>query len=375
MSLHHILYKNVSFGKGCIIGEKKSFRYKNTAMEGITFKVHDVEQSTQLYETEKGTDIQSYYSQKILASSIDDKAFIQGTKYTTGLNQFLCMLLTAYSDHKPIVITPDVLWLLICQGFAAHVKKNAWHLKWRLVTFLLGKKKLTVDMDSMETWNEVVSDVCDQISSYTRENLRSKLVLDFSTTSLKEKTAFEIAFMDAVSRFFDYEGISICGFPNIKLKGTIEDYQKMLTSLDFIAQYGLKWWVKPLKEVIQEIIATLDGKINAVFWERIFVYDPVITCGGKNQLTGWISYFFPYVKNTSKYSIRKGLVKNPHLFKKQNVVLGIEDFPSGLSTVDFKWIRSTEIKELNLVSGFMGIKENPEDGFLETEINWYVEEK
>lgn len=127
MSLHHTLYKNVSFGKGCIIGEKKSFRYNNTAMEGTTFKVHDVEQSTQLYETEKGTDIQSYYSQKILASSIDDKAFIQGTKYTTGLNQFLCMLLTAYSDHKPIVITPDVLWLLICQGFAAHVKKNMSH--------------------------------------------------------------------------------------------------------------------------------------------------------------------------------------------------------------------------------------------------------
>ena len=57
-----------------------------------------------------------------MASSIKEEAFITGTEYATELNQFLFMLHSAYNSHCPIVLTPDVLWLLICQGFAEHVK-------------------------------------------------------------------------------------------------------------------------------------------------------------------------------------------------------------------------------------------------------------
>lgn len=344
-------------------------------MKETSFKVHDVEKSTQLFETESGSTVQDYYSNKIIAASIEDIPFVKGTEYTTNINQFLYMLSMGYNDHKSVVITPDILWLLICQGFAEHVKKKSWSLKFRLVKFLFKKQKLTVDMGSKENWNEVVSDICDQISNYTRKDLKSKLVLDFSTTSAKEKMAFEIAFMDSVSKFFEYEGISICGFPEIKLRGTVEDYEKILSSLDFMAQYGLKWWVKSLKKVLQEIINTLNGTINQDFWKRIYVYELNNMSGGKSKVTGWITYFFPYIKGTNRKGIKKKMIKNPYIFNKRSAILDLHDFTSGLSKVDFKWIEGAEEKDLKLVSGFIGVKENPVDGFLETEINWYVEEK
>jgi len=50
----------------------------------------------------------------------------------------------AWLDHRPLVITPDAIWLTLAQGFAAHVNANADELRSKLV-FHEGKKQLEVD--------------------------------------------------------------------------------------------------------------------------------------------------------------------------------------------------------------------------------------
>lgn len=366
--------KSVSFHKTKHYSSELKFRLQNQNTKMI-FKVHEVKKGQDSFETENGFDLISKYSKKIAASSIDNKNYVKTSEYAVEVNQFLFMLFEGYNNHKPITISPDILWLLVCQGFAEHVKKNSWYLKFRLVKFLLGKKTIIVDMDNKEDWNEVISDVCNKISDYTKGNIKSKLVLEFSTSTSKEKTAFEIAFMDSVSKFFSYEGISICGFPEIELKGSIKDYEKIISSLNFIEKYGLKWWTKPLKKIIREIINTLNGEINNEFWQKIFIYEPYNMSGGKDKVTGWITHFFPYIKKPNHRSTKTRLIKNPYIFNSHKLILNLDNFPSGLSKVPFKWIKPDRVENYNIFSGFIGITEDSNTGFLKSEINWLIEKK
>ena len=47
----------------------------------------------------------------------------------------------AYADHYPLVLSPDVIWLAIAQGFAMHVTANAERLRER---FVRHKGKVTI---------------------------------------------------------------------------------------------------------------------------------------------------------------------------------------------------------------------------------------
>lgn len=56
-----------------------------------------------------------------------------------GEHPFLTGILNSYIDHRPFVISPDIFWLLISQGFARHITQNAEELRPQMVGFE-GKK-------------------------------------------------------------------------------------------------------------------------------------------------------------------------------------------------------------------------------------------
>lgn len=345
--------------------------------EELIFDVDDVPINTTLYSTENRDKLLSRYSNKVVASSVTGN-FVESFDGVKELNQYLFSICSAFNDHKPLIISPDHLWLLICQGFGEHVNKNSWLLKFRLVNFFIGKKHIRVEMEDengfLKDWEKIIEEVCLETSKMVKSNLYEQINLKFSTSTNVEQTAFRIAFMTSLSKYFYYESISICGYPKIKLKGTVEDYQKIIQSLKILQKFGLKWWTKPMINVMEEIVCTLKGKIDVDFWKRFFVYETAIHSGEKNKVTGWISYFFPYVKKKS--SLRKNiLVKNPYLFDKRNVRLELDNFTSGLSSVPLKVWSGNEVIDLNLISGFIGYKEEERTNFIIPQINWYIEKK
>jgi len=68
----------------------------------------------------------------------------------------------AFSEHRPLVLSPDVVWLTIAQGVAQHVRLHAEELRPRLVRHA-GKRELVVTCPqaSMPTyeasWREIVA--------------------------------------------------------------------------------------------------------------------------------------------------------------------------------------------------------------------------
>ena len=63
--------------------------------------------------------------------------------YDIGADTFYQTLLTAYAEHRPVVISPDMIWCLICQGFTRHINLDPEKYRDRLV-FHQGKNTLEV---------------------------------------------------------------------------------------------------------------------------------------------------------------------------------------------------------------------------------------
>ena len=73
---------------------------------------------------------------------------------------------TAHTNHYPIRIKPDDIWLLIIQAFSNHVNANSEELRHYFVDFD-GKKQLTVeyDLSSIDQVNrKVLEDFSKQIN-------------------------------------------------------------------------------------------------------------------------------------------------------------------------------------------------------------------
>ena len=56
----------------------------------------------------------------------------------------------AFSQHRPLVLTPDAVWLTLAQGFAQHINNHAEALRSRFVGHK-GKIELRVDAQLLTT--------------------------------------------------------------------------------------------------------------------------------------------------------------------------------------------------------------------------------
>src|SRR5215469_729642 len=146
----------------------------------------------------------------------------------TFLHPLIQSVHLAFSDHRPLVLTPDCIWLTIIQGFTHHVLENAEALRHRLVRHE-GKKQLCVETESLspDLWPSFMSSFSGLIRENSDPILHETLLCEFSTTTPAIKTAYEVALMDTYQRYFDYGLICVCGIPEITLQGTVEDWQRI----------------------------------------------------------------------------------------------------------------------------------------------------
>lgn len=75
----------------------------------------------------------------------------------------------AYADHRPFVLSPDMIWLLISQGFARHINANQEAMRDYIVDFS-GKQSLIVKTDKQLedptlSWNEIFPQFTEQIKN------------------------------------------------------------------------------------------------------------------------------------------------------------------------------------------------------------------
>ena len=276
----------------------------------------------------------------------------------------------AYADHRPFVLSPDMIWLLINQGFAQHVNANHESLRKYFVNFS-GKESLIVQSnkklkDPSLLWEEIFPQFTEQIRKEVGGNLVETLTCNFSTTTSLEKTVSEITIMESVKSYFEFITIMIvCGIPEITLEGTPQDWEKVLNKARGLKEYKLEWWISQLEPLLEEFVKASKGTVNQEFWRNMFKCHSPKSCGAPEIFDGWIIKFFPYDNEGKRNNLKQ--------------IVGRKKLPSEIVKVDLKYIEAyndTVIETpLELWSGFIGLKQNNENFALRPQIGWMVKKK
>ncbi|MDR1518060.1 MAG: DUF4419 domain-containing protein [Dysgonamonadaceae bacterium] len=358
--------------------------------QGLTFQIEELSKPEGLLPVKSYDDI--YKSLILKESQINEyrlkkdsvdfpfdivaKNAREGGLVNLGYHPFFDGLYSAYAQHRPFVISPDMIWLLISQGFAQHVNANSENLRPHFVNFS-GKSQLVVETEtelaqlSEKQWEDIFPKFTQQIGQRVGSELINVLASDFSTTTPVEKVASEITIMQAMDSYFEYIVMYVvCGIPEITLQGTTEDWEKVLEKTQRLEKYELAWWTQELEPVLQKIIETSKGKIDKAFWRNIFkkkAEELTRKCGGPPlTIDGWIVKFFPYDKEGNRNNLKelKGDAQGAKL-------------PQEIVKVDLQYIDKQTKKQipLELWAGFVGLEQDEQNFTLTPKIGWMIRKK
>ena len=232
--------------------------------------------------------------------------------FNHGKSSLIQGLILAYKNHYPITVTPDMIWILILQGFSRFMEEYAEQMREKFVNFS-GKKDLKVERleetpytATKEVWDGIMKEFVEKIGKNVGQETIDNLECNFSTTSPVALVTSQVSIMSAMKQYF-YYGLYMggCGISNITLEGSIQDWEKIKSKLEFLSTKGLEWYTQHLIPIINNFIETkkyysAKGKLSddlIEFWKRMIrlkgkggAYDPHI-------INGWIVNFIPNLLN------------------------------------------------------------------------------
>ena len=287
---------------------------------------------------------------------------------------FFYALVKAYAEHRPFVLSPDMVWQLIGFKFSEYVNNHAEEMRSLLVPHE-GVKDLKImteeDIlgDKNADWSDLFDKFSAEIAKNTKGDIAQLMTSDFSTTGQTERIASQITLMESLKSYFHYiAGRLACGIPYIILKGTPADWRKVAEKVQGLEAYNMGWWTKELNPIIAEFVKTAEGHPDKKFWKNIVMEDrPDRLRGGgcsnekPTDLDGWMVKLFPDMK--------KGVMQKT---VPQSQMQGVE-----LSEVKFKYqlidpitMKVLEETDIALYAGFVGVTVDEATGAIEPKIGW-----
>ena len=296
--------------------------------------------------------------------------------YDIGADTFYQTLLTAYAEHRPVVISPDMIWCLICQGFSHHINLDPEKYRDRMV-FHQGKETLEVRRVepkefTPEQWEDIIREFAQMVDEKTKGSVASAIVTDFSTTTPVEAISSRITLLDTVKSYFEFVVIQmICGIPHITLKGTPQDWQKIADNIQEFRQFDLDWWIDSLSPILEEFVKAANGYPDPTFWKSIVMTwrTDLVRGGGcmpsdeePTKVDGWFLKFFPYCKDgrtPDKVSIEESMlaerVSVPFILRKYDTLGNL--------------IEETKMK---MTAGMIGVSEDRDTYALTPKFGWFI---
>lgn len=292
---------------------------------------------------------------------------------TLNLNSFVASVHQAFAEHRPLLLTPDAVWMTIAQGFAQHINNNAERLRYQFVNHS-SKRELKVAVERLldnQDWQKAVELWSKQIDDNVKADIADLMVCDFSTTTSIIRTASQVVMMDALKQYFDYRLYVVCGIPWITVRGTVDDWKKIRERVEIIAQYDLDWWTNRLLTICDRIIETVAGKPDLDFWKHICKPQSMY---GRDVITGWLADLFPYLKDsiTNSPTYKNPILEKPREELTINNGIPPTAFPNGISQASFSLNTLDGESQLELIAGFIGVGQNQENGCLHPEIGWGI---
>ena len=299
---------------------------------------------------------------KIVEYKVDwDEHNFSPVRARRDTNTLIAMCHMAFAEHRPMALTPDLLWHYILKGISIHIQKHSEVLRKKFVSHE-GKKELTVhrDMDigdlNADVWSTVFKDFRSEIEANLTEHGKAIISKNrFSTTSEVIDDVSCIALMYSMANYFAYRFKISCGIPSVTLLGNREDWielknrseraLELLSSGDLKGEQSLSWWKSPLLAALDKLIQCYDdpeSPSNMDWMARIYKYRSQ-NYAGLITVSGWVNIFFPYLGDTAhspkNECINLDLIyitkPDDSFLSGRNFGNDPDDYPTGISIVDF----------------------------------------
>jgi serine protease inhibitor len=293
--------------------------------------------------------------------------------YIADDNFYKC-LVQAYADHHPLVLSPDMVWLIISQGFSRYVNAHTEEMR-DLLVFHEGQMELVVNSNNdvlspSGDWERLLNDFSHCIAKNTKGELADLMTADFTTTGITERIASQVSLMDVVKKYFIYTNIAAgCGIPSITLKGSPNDWQMVLDKVRSLKKYHLEKWASDLEDILKEFVKASKGNANQKFWQNIVKKRRVdqmksdkgcLPSINSTYLDGWFLKFFPNALGETSDS-----------------VMWDTDMPQEMVRVNFRHVLTDpdtgvpiDTIPMQLWAGFVGIEEDAKTQALSPKIGW-----
>ncbi len=271
----------------------------------------------------------------------------------------------AFAAHTPLSLSPELLWYVICHEVAICIKKNPRQYARYFTDSPDTKKELLVRDDSLvygekNDWLRSINLIRDPLRDNVPEEALNLFLPRFSTLTPESETAILVAFMDAVSSYYKFRWMTMCGIPSVRLEGEVADCELLMLSAVTLSEIftELKGYFSDLLSVLREILRTVKGEgMSREFWKSIYKYD---NGSGGPYVSGWITALTAYL-NTP------GGPEPKREFNWESLIdgwggYGTNDFPSHVSRVGFVWDYYGKKIPMAFVTGVLGTE--LDNGFL-----------
>lgn len=305
------------------------------------------------------------------ACGADAEVLIPGPAF----HGFAAAIHMAYDQHLPLILSPDAVWLCLAQGVARHIQENSRRLRPMIVSHT-GTLTISVRRDDFRRgdpenpWPEVFSAFSEAIRAHIGPR-HEMLTPRFSTTTPTSQAATEIVLLGAMRSYFRFDFSTLCGIPEVILRGTADDWTLLSQRMASLRDLDLGWWLDALLPVLKRVEAVAAGQKDPELWQHI--YKPNGASGGP-YATGWINLFFPYLQENGGRIFR-----NPNLLKwRTDIKLAFkggpttEEFPGGLSRCPFVWNVLGTTVPMNFYGGFVGVTRDTQTGAVAPVTGWAV---
>lgn len=346
---------------------------------GVTFRVHDVDTVRTPLEkcktrdsiTKILTNVAKSQGQPVLACSEYNSEVVANTQY----HALIGAVHIAFAEHRPLVLSPDAIWITILQGLAMHVHIHAEELRSTFVSHS-GRKtiiiNLDIDPDSPESaWDLVIDAFARALSGHVDGS--AALLSDFSTTGVVEKLVSQVCLLDVFESYFEYLLLCGCGFPEITLTGTIDDWMRLRQKIELLEPFKVDFWLPHLREIADHFCLAMRGQADIRYWQDMYKQTEEY---GFDLVNGWILKLIPYLQNevTGTWDFLNPLLEDPEKTPARLRGAKTDQLPAGMSVVPLTCVdkRTGLARQMEMVGGFVGIEQNPDTCAVQPKIGWAI---
>jgi len=315
---------------------------------------------------------------------------------------FIAAATAAFANHYSLAVRPQHFWMMILQATAVHVDQNAEEVRANWVAHE-GKKELEVRCDEFalggkNNWASVVDGKPDcfsvQIDRNVVEGLAAELSPAFSDTSSVENIALKITVMDITKSFFSFKCSTMCGFPEILMEGTIDDWVLLRKNAELLITKRCEHkfaaeWCAALLPLLDRFIKEYQKAVtkespDEPFWNSMCKRGGTSGSGARTWFNGWINIFFPYIMDSRNrymvpYSSDNGYVKEGRNGGRYGMgaPAGVQgpdcsDFPGGLAAAPVLWDYLGKEIQMKFKAGFVGAEQDIITGVIRPTVGWLI---